>query len=702
MPSNPLDITQIPAPRVDFIDKRTGLMAREWYRFFVNIYNLAGGGNSTASLDDLQVGQVGGASFDSIAEMMKTLQELEIQPPVVPSSGGGTTYSVFTSTTNGLAPASGGGTGNFLRADGTWAVPPGTGGATVANPTALVGPTAVNGTASTIMRSDAAPALDQTANYTMTGSWTYSRAGTTSALNIYANATNWQALVGYNGTSEFSINAVSFSGGAASLGLSVGGNRYLQITSGNVDIQNSATLTVASTSVRDGAILTSGTVAAARLPSFGTAAAGIVPASGGGTTNFLRADGTWAAAGGGTAGNPTASLGLTAINGVATTYMRSDAAPALDVTIAPTWSGLHTFSQRITNTSTTSAAATTGAYTYGALSYSDSNNLCVLQSSVSAYNQLVVQNTSAGVAASADLTISNNNGTATTFYGNFGMNSSGWLGTAGSATFSAPNVVYLTATSGDLALGTTTANPIRFVIAGGADAAIIDTSNRLGIGVGSPTAMLHLKAGTATASTAPLKFNSGTNLTTAEAGAVEFDGVVKYFTNDATTGRGYAPSVNIFRLTANGAAIGPAISNFFGANSAIQLVGGGVYEIEAYCYFTKTTAGTVTVTATSSLAPANLSGTVQYGNVVGGTATGASNQINLFNSTATGAAFGASGSLTTGVSHLFIVRLIVEANASASNLRINFTSSAGTVTPLRTSYYKVTKLPLGNTGVFVA
>lgn len=51
--------------------------------------------------------------------------------------------------------------------------------------------------------------------------------------------------------------------------------------------------------VHSGADITSGTVDAARLPSFGSGAAGIVPASGGGTTNFLRADGTWAAAGGG-------------------------------------------------------------------------------------------------------------------------------------------------------------------------------------------------------------------------------------------------------------------------------------------------------------------------------------------------------------------------------------------------------------------
>lgn len=44
------------------------------------------------------------------------------------------------------------------------------------------------------------------------------------------------------------------------------------------------------------------------------------------------------------AGNPTASVGLTAINGGATTWMRSDAAPALSQAIAPTWSGQHTFS----------------------------------------------------------------------------------------------------------------------------------------------------------------------------------------------------------------------------------------------------------------------------------------------------------------------------------------------------------------------
>lgn len=49
--------------------------------------------------------------------------------------------------------------------------------------------------------------------------------------------------------------------------------------------------------------------------------------------------------------NPTASVGLTAANGSASTYMRSDGAPALDQAIAPTWTGLHTFrySDAVTN-----------------------------------------------------------------------------------------------------------------------------------------------------------------------------------------------------------------------------------------------------------------------------------------------------------------------------------------------------------------
>jgi hypothetical protein len=74
-----------------------------------------------------------------------------------------------------------------------------------------------------------------------------------------------------------------------------------------------------------------------------------------------------------------------------------------------------------------------------------------------------IQNTNTGAAASSDVIVGNNNTTSTTYYGDFGMNSSGWAGTGA---FTAPNNVYLTATSGDLAIGTTTSNQIRFAVNG--------------------------------------------------------------------------------------------------------------------------------------------------------------------------------------------------------------------------------------------
>ena len=62
----------------------------------------------------------------------------------------------------------------------------------------------------------------------------------------------------------------------------------------------------------------------------------------------------------------------------------------------------------------------------------------------------------------------------------------------------------------------------------------ITSSGNVGIGVTVPTAVLMLKAGTATASTAPLKFTSGINLTTAEAGAMEYNGTNLFFTRAGT------------------------------------------------------------------------------------------------------------------------------------------------------------------------
>lgn len=88
---------------------------------------------------------------------------------------------------------------------------------------------------------------------------------------------------------------------------------------------------------------------------------GVTLVSGGTSTLYLSQDGTYTtpSGAGGTPANPTASVGLTAVNGVATTYMRSDAAPPIDQSIAPTWTGLHTFANTLT-ISKTGAASTSG------------------------------------------------------------------------------------------------------------------------------------------------------------------------------------------------------------------------------------------------------------------------------------------------------------------------------------------------------
>ena len=87
--------------------------------------------------------------------------------------------------------------------------------------------------------------------------------------------------------------------------------------------------------------------------------------------------------------------------------------------------------------------------------------------------------------------------------------------------------------------GSTTASP--------SAKAYLTSNGRFRIGdATTPTATLHLKAGTATASTAPLKFTSGTNLTTAEAGAMEYNGTNLFFTRTGTTRENVmtTPSVN--------------------------------------------------------------------------------------------------------------------------------------------------------------
>lgn len=49
-----LNVTNIPSDREPFIDERTGLVSRTWYRFLLRLFTLTGAGSNTVSVEDLQ------------------------------------------------------------------------------------------------------------------------------------------------------------------------------------------------------------------------------------------------------------------------------------------------------------------------------------------------------------------------------------------------------------------------------------------------------------------------------------------------------------------------------------------------------------------------------------------------------------------------------------------------------------------------
>ena len=137
-------------------------------------------------------------------------------------------------------------------------------------------------------------------------------------------------------------------------------------------------------------------------------------------------------------------------------------------------------------TGTITSALTAGAYSYGTLGYSDTGIFSSFTLSQNSYNQMILQNSNAGAAASADFIVSNNNGTASTYYGDFGINSSGFTG---SGSLNLANAVYVYSNSSDLVLGTVTSNAIHFVVnSGTTDAVSIATTGKTTFQASSTTA----------------------------------------------------------------------------------------------------------------------------------------------------------------------------------------------------------------------
>ena len=118
--------------------------------------------------------------------------------------------------------------------------------------------------------------------------------------------------------------------------------------------------------------------------------------------------------------------------------------------------------------------ANASQYNIGTLTYSATNAFNKFQLNQNNYVQSVIQNSNTGTQASADYIVSTAYSTDNNLYGDYGMNGPGFTG---SGAFFTPNTVYLTATGGDLALGTTSDNAIHFVVNNGTTDAMTIASN---------------------------------------------------------------------------------------------------------------------------------------------------------------------------------------------------------------------------------
>jgi hypothetical protein len=227
-------------------------------------------------------------------------------------------------------------------------------------------------------------------------------------------------------------------------------------------------------------------------------------------------------------------------------------------------------------------------------------------------------------------------------------------------------------------------------------------NKRVGIVQATPTAWLHLGIGASGASSAPLKFTSGTNLATPEVGTVEWDAVQLYHTIDTSSGRGAIPVEQYFHLTADGGTIS-TIANFFGTNSNINLVASAYYIIDIYCYFLCTTAGAVTWTLTNNNAPTAQNIYYEMSPVTGivappGTAT---MLVGQFSKDTTAARTIVTASLTTAVDHYMHMRIELQNSAGGTTFKIQATKgTGGTITPRVNSYWICRRISPNNIGTF--
>ena len=276
--------------------------------------------------------------------------------------------------------------------------------------------------------------------------------------------------------------------------------------------------------------------------------------------------------------------------------------------------------------------------TIGTPGFTDTGTIMQLTATTAGYEQAIIQNQSSSASASADFIVANNAATASTYYGDFGMNSSGYTG---SGSINLPNAVYLYSQSSDLVLGTSSTYGIHFFVNGG-------TTDSL------------------TINSAGLSTFTGGLVTTSAAPSLTFYNTADQVTNYEKTMMSY--SGNIFGITATAGGTG--------TTRAIQLLSGGIGVTADFQATLLSIASKINLGFGSSSTPAG-AGLVS----VTGTVTQASSVQNVFGITPT-----VNQSSTGGVNLLYVSPYLQATGSGGTSLVNIGTNSAangsGTHTPL--------------------
>ncbi len=275
------------------------------------------------------------------------------------------------------------------------------------------------------------------------------------------------------------------------------------------------------------------TQATALLDEFTPGLKGLAPPSGGGTSNYLRADGSW--------NTPPGTFTLNTLSGAVQTLAVGTTGTDFAIVSIGT---SHTFNLPDAGASargvvTTGAQTMAGAKTWsGNAAFTSATTTSLTVGTTKLVVDVTNSRVGVGVAPTYNLHVTGATGPLAYFDGtgastrvgiNHATNTGFGLYVGGTLRYSHAAVNIYGGTNPEYLLYNDATSAAVLCVDG-------NTNNiRIGDSSTQPTAYIHFKAGASGAGTAPMKFTSGTNNATGETGAVEYNGTNLFFVRTGTT-----------------------------------------------------------------------------------------------------------------------------------------------------------------------